>query len=732
MQRQTRNNKLVAASTAALIAALWCGSVAAETRPPNPIQIGAVLPLTGSAAVWGQNAKRGMELALQEINANGGINGRKLAVLYEDSQSDPKAATSALEKLIASAHVPTVIGDIASSSVLAMAPIAERNQVVLLSPGASNPDISDAGSFIFRNWQSDALEGEIDARHAFSVLGWRRVACLYVNNAYGAGLNKVFTEKFRAMGGEIAAEESFLQGATDLRAQIGRVGAAKPDGVYMPGYPPEMAVALKQMKETGVHLPLLSVQAFDDPEILERAGQAADGVLFSVPKIPDPTNPVVAHFRSTYTSAYGQQPGVCSDTGYDALRIVAWALGQGATTGPEIRDKLNRLRDFPGAAGSTTFDSRGDVIREFDFKIIRAGKAVLLSEIRQSAPSGAAPARADRTETEAQETPTPGVGRSRPETDSRSSTDSTAEASSSGTGSLAHWTRSAAGLVSELPTKLVEHMSLGYLAGIVVVLGAAIRRGLLRWSYRSRERRMLRSLARKCRKSRREMLISTLEDYVNVLDQLRNFTVTEHARRDPASQIKVHIYTMQLPSEWPLWSIDHDEIEPGRNALEQYSFDFHKFLTDGNSTAQVRRIVVIDNIMTPAGKKRMLALRRDVNSDYFDSYVNMLHGDATGARYLARRRPWPAQLSDAVFYGLTEANGRRSWLFGVTTSFNFSEDLILLRIHVLGGHRRPTWLSATGFKSLEALAEYAGSDSLPKMSDLKRDAGAGRKAQGRG
>lgn len=344
--------------------------------PSREIRLGSVLPLTGSAAVWGQNAKMGMDLAVSEINARGGVNGKTLHILYEDSQSDPKTATSSLQKLISANGVQSVIGDIASSSVLAMAPIAQRNHVVLLSPGASNPDISNAGDFIFRNWQSDALEGEVDARYAFSQLGWKRVACLFVNNAYGAGLTTVFSEIFGKLGGHIVAREGYAQGSTDLRAQTNNVAAAKPDGIYLPGYPPEMATALKQMRETGVHLPILSVQAFDDPEIVRRAGEAAEGVVFSVPKPPDPASSVVANFRSAYKSRYSKDPGVCSDTGYDAVRILAWAFDQGAWTGPEIREKLATLKDFPGAAGMTTFDANGDVLRDFVFRRIQAGRAV--------------------------------------------------------------------------------------------------------------------------------------------------------------------------------------------------------------------------------------------------------------------------------------------------------------------------------------------------------------------
>lgn len=344
--------------------------------------IGAVLPLTGSAAVWGINARRGIELALTELNAKKTPT-QRISVIYEDSRSDSQSAVSALRKLITADHVPAVVGDIASSSVLAMAPVAESSKVVLLSPGASNPKISDAGEFIFRNWQSDALEGRVDAEFAWTDRHWRRMATLYVGNAYGTGLNDEFTRAYHALGGIVVAEESFDQGATDLRAQITRLRQQHFDALYLPGYPPEMALALKEMAELRLAGSVLSVQAFDDPEIVARAGAAANGVLFSVPRPPDNADPVVANFRQNYRARYHVDPGVCSDTGYDAIRMMAAAVDHGARTGEQIRAYLTAVKDFPGAAGRTTFDQHGDVSRPFEFKQIVNSHAILVSNQKQ-------------------------------------------------------------------------------------------------------------------------------------------------------------------------------------------------------------------------------------------------------------------------------------------------------------------------------------------------------------
>lgn len=285
----------------------------------------------------------GMDLALKEINGDGGVKGRKLEIVYEDSQSEPTKATSSLQKLITTDRVQVVIGDIASSSVLAMASIAEKAKVVLLSPGASNPDISKAGEYIFRNWQSDALEGEEDAKFAYEQLGYRKVAFLYIDNAYGTGLMNVFAKHFTELSGIVLVKESFSQGAVDMKTQLIKIKEAKPDAIYMPGYPPEMAIALKQTKELRISIPFLSTQAFDDPKILQLAGKAADGVSFSVPKPPDSTEKIVQDFMNKYKGTYNREPGVTSDTGYDAVKIIAWAIENGAQTGPQIKDQLLKV-----------------------------------------------------------------------------------------------------------------------------------------------------------------------------------------------------------------------------------------------------------------------------------------------------------------------------------------------------------------------------------------------------
>ena len=168
-----------------------------QPSPAQTITIGSILPLTGDASKYGQSAQQAIDLASQEINAKGGIKGTHVTIVYEDSQGNPKGTVSALQKLITTNKVPAIIGDLLSSDTLAMSPVAERDKVVLLSPTSSAPEITKAGDYIFRNCASDTFEGSIMAGYAYDKLHTKRVAIIYINNAYGVGIRDVFKSVFR-------------------------------------------------------------------------------------------------------------------------------------------------------------------------------------------------------------------------------------------------------------------------------------------------------------------------------------------------------------------------------------------------------------------------------------------------------------------------------------------------------------------------------------------------------
>jgi len=347
-----------------------CSKKESET---DEIIIGAILPLTGSGAKYGQSAKKGTDLAVEEINALGGIRDKTLRVIYEDSMLDPKQGVSAINKLVTVNKVPAIIGAMASSVTLAIAPIAEKNNVVLLSPASSAPEISKAGDYIFRNTYSDIYEGLRMGTYAYKELKLRRMAVLHINNDFGVGLRKTFGQSFVKLGGEVVATESYEQGATDFRTQLNKVKQSEPDAIYIVGYS-EMGQLLRQAKEIGINIPFISCIMFEDPKILEIAKEAAEGVIYAYPAYaPVSGQQNVSRFVSKFEQKHNEKPDIYAASSYDALKILAYAIDRGGFSSEEIKKSLYSIKDFPGVTGSTTFDSNGDVTKPIGIKKVQNG-----------------------------------------------------------------------------------------------------------------------------------------------------------------------------------------------------------------------------------------------------------------------------------------------------------------------------------------------------------------------
>ncbi|MFA6132840.1 MAG: penicillin-binding protein activator [Phycisphaerae bacterium] len=345
---------------------------------PQEITIGAILPLTGQGAAYGEAAKRGMDLAVQQVNSEGGIDGRTLRIVYEDSQGEPKSGVAAFQKLITVDRVPAVLGDLLSSVTLSIAPIANRREVVLLSPASSSPKLTDAGQYVFRNCPSDVYEGTVMADYAFNTLGYRRVAILRINNEYGVGIGGVFRRSFTDKGGTIVAEESYAEDATDFRTQITKIAGQNPEAVYLLGYK-QMGYILRQAKELGFKTQFLSTVTFEDPEILKLGGAATEGVIYSASKFsPDSGDEVIRRFVNAYESLYQSKPNIFAGLSYDAVRILAIAMRDGGTDSNGIRAALHRINKYPGVAGETTIDSHGDAVLTPVLKTVRDGKFVFV------------------------------------------------------------------------------------------------------------------------------------------------------------------------------------------------------------------------------------------------------------------------------------------------------------------------------------------------------------------
>ena len=340
------------------------------------LKIGAVLPLSGDASNYGKSAQRGINLAVKEINAGGGVMGKKLEPIFEDDKAVARDGVNATQKLINVDKVPVIIGGIVSAVTLAAAPICESNKVVWLSPTSSAPAITNAGEYIFRNFPSDDLEGKVMADFLQSK-GHKTVAVLQVQNDYGEGIAKVFKSNFTGKGGSIPVLEKYKQDESDFRSILTKVVNAKPDAIYYIGYYKDVALAAKQAREAGSKIPFYATTTVEDPQFVQLGGSAVEGVIYPLASGYDQESQDanIQKFTTAYKNEYHEDPGFVEAQAYDCVYLVKQAIENGkGLTGPDIQKGMAQIRNFPGTTGVTSFDQNGDVVKQIRLKVVKGGK----------------------------------------------------------------------------------------------------------------------------------------------------------------------------------------------------------------------------------------------------------------------------------------------------------------------------------------------------------------------
>ena len=343
------------------IAAPWLSHSA---RADDDIVIGEFGSLTGGTATFGTSTDEGLRLALDQINASGGVLGKQIRVVVEDDQSKPEAAVTAVQKLIAEDHVIAVIGEVASSRSLAAAPVCQRSHVPMLSPASTNPKVTAVGNYIFRACFIDPFQGAAMANFAMkSDKGPKaaKFAILYdVKNDYSVGLRKFFTDTVVANGGQIVADESYGEGDIDFQAQLTNIARTHPDAIYVPGYYTEVGLICRQARDLGLSVPLLGGDGWDSDKTYLIGRDAVNGCYFTNHYSPDEDSAKVKDFVDQYRAKYsGKTPDAMAILGYDAMGLMADAIKRaGSTAGRDIRNALAHTKDYPGASGTITMDAQ--------------------------------------------------------------------------------------------------------------------------------------------------------------------------------------------------------------------------------------------------------------------------------------------------------------------------------------------------------------------------------------
>lgn len=341
---------------------LHFGSGLAAPAAANAITIGFIAPLSGDVAMYGENEKKGLDLAVEQINTAGGIGGRPIRVVVEDTQCDPKAAVSAVQKLVEIEGVLAIIGDTCSSAVLATKPMLDASRVPAITPTAGADSISGASPYLFRNFIANRQYAEYGANLLLNVLHAKRVGMLYIDNDMGKNMSADFSSAYR---GDIVYRAGYSPSEKDFRTVLMKLATAKPDIVYLAGYYQDGALIVRQAKELGLTLRYFGAgDGYDDPEFIALAG-APTVEDFTYLSVPIANGPAAAAFRAAFSAKYHVEPPIYSDGTYDTMQIISAAirdaLSGGQLTSGRVAEKL-RTVEFAGASNVVKFDGGGDLI----------------------------------------------------------------------------------------------------------------------------------------------------------------------------------------------------------------------------------------------------------------------------------------------------------------------------------------------------------------------------------
>ena len=329
------------------------------------ILVGYYGDLSGRTSSFGQSTKNGVEMAADEINKAGGIDGRQIQIITEDDQGEPNKAATVVTKLINQDKVVALLGEVASSNTLAAAPKAQEAKVPMISPSSTNPAVTEIGDYIFRVCFIDPFQGEVMAKFAAQNLKAKRAAILYDFNAdYSRGLQQFFKRSFTGLGGEIVSEQSYTQGDRDFSGQLTQIRGANPDVIYVPGYYGEVGVIANQTKQLGIKAPLLGGDGWDAPQLWELGGAALNGDYISNHYSVDDPSPAIQKFVADYKARFKILPDALAALGYDSMKVLADAIRRaGSTENTKLRDAIAQTKNFPGVTGSISLDPARNAVK---------------------------------------------------------------------------------------------------------------------------------------------------------------------------------------------------------------------------------------------------------------------------------------------------------------------------------------------------------------------------------
>jgi len=337
-----------------IIGGIWYG---ASRKPTGDIKIAYISALSGEAGIWGQSLKRGFDFAVEEINSNGGIDGRRIQVIYEDDECDASKGVTAFNKAIDIDKVKIITGTVCSSVAMSVAPKTQANRILYIATAATNPDVPKQGDLIFRLWNSDAYEAKEMGKYAVNSLGFKKLSILYFNdNPAGIALKDSFKESVESNGGAIVSTEAASSTEKDFRTILIKIIKDNPDGIYVAAIPGETPLAVNQARELGykgvIFLYGPSILSAGIPEKIE----IKDDIYYPLPLTIKETS-----FWDDYKQKTGLDADLLVGGGYDSMKLIEYGLKLCGENNNCIRDKILTLKDYQTTRGKISFDKDGDV-----------------------------------------------------------------------------------------------------------------------------------------------------------------------------------------------------------------------------------------------------------------------------------------------------------------------------------------------------------------------------------
>jgi branched-chain amino acid transport system substrate-binding protein len=335
----------------------------------EPIKIGIVLPLSGPVSFAGNQIKEGLELALEKYKDE------NIKLIYEDSKCKPADAVNAVQKLVNVDKVSLIVGDICSGATLAMIPITKENNLVIITPLSTNPNVTSPGNNAYRMVPSDIQEVSYMADYAYNKLNIKKIAILYENTDFGKGAEKIFREKYR---GTIVASEAYNPDEVNYKTVLTKVKQNNPEGIYMISLPQQIGLILKQATELGIKATFLGKNAVEQPAVLEIAGKSSEGVIYTF--FSKGSEEKIKEFKELFKQKYGKEPGTFEGIGYDLGQVVYLAVKDTKGDKEKIKQNMRKI-SFEGVTGKIEFDENGNIKEKPLFiKTIKNGQFVPYEE----------------------------------------------------------------------------------------------------------------------------------------------------------------------------------------------------------------------------------------------------------------------------------------------------------------------------------------------------------------